>query len=192
MIFVLDTNVLWETNGIRRLSRAIRANGFRLQVPALVHAERIAQARRKHGDKFDMSVIHSFIETHNIEVVPFDRGAAEQYAERVATRYPDDEAWHVAKRNRCAQRFQVSAAAGAACPATVDWFIAHGHPGGDVGERVVFVTNDRGSEHVDTGSLRLTDAIVLAEATMTLPEKDGSMNSTASVNSDVDRDGEAT
>src|SRR5205085_7902275 len=133
-----DNNALWETKLVRRLADLVRQRGFRLQVPALVHAERVAQVRRSHGASFDIAVVQAFIDTHNIEVVGFDRGCAERFVQEVCTTYPDADGWHAAKRTKCATRFRVNADAGQVCPATVDWFIAYGHGrAADARERVV-------------------------------------------------------
>lgn len=164
MIFVLDTNALWKIRGLARLSQAIRARGLRLQVPALVHAERVAQMRRKHGSTFDIGFIQSFIDTHCIEVVSFDRTAAETYAERITKRYPHDSDWHAAKRERCATRFHIVADAGEACPATVDWFISRGHAASGELERVIVVTDDTGVEYDGADILSVDEAIAYVEA----------------------------
>lgn len=46
MIFVLDTNVLWKIQKLIRLAKAARLHGHGIEVPALAHAERLAQVRR--------------------------------------------------------------------------------------------------------------------------------------------------
>lgn len=165
MILVLDTNALWETRAVRRLAELVRKCGFRLQVPALVHAERVAQVRRTHGESFDIAVVQSFIDTHHIEVVGFDRACAERFAEDTWRRFPDAEKWHAAKRTKCATRFHVNADAGVACPSTVDWFIAYGHKAQGT-DRVVLVTNDGGTEFDGDDVLPLSKAIELVEASV--------------------------
>jgi hypothetical protein len=164
MIFVLDTNVLWKIQKIIRLSRAARLNGHRIEVPALAHAERLAQVRREQqhpGKAFDPAIVEAFLLTHGLQVVPFDKALAEQCAESLAARYPEKEHWHEARRGRCAARFQVvQDGTGKPCPSTIDWYLQAPYSAAPY----VFVTLDEGAEFEGTSAVTLDTAIQLAEA----------------------------
>lgn len=76
---------------MRDLSLQCRDHGHRLCVSALVHMERVYQMRRKKGEGFDPALVEAFIKTHEIEIIPFDRDAAEQVAQALATEFPTDD-----------------------------------------------------------------------------------------------------
>jgi hypothetical protein len=164
MIFVLDTNVLWKTKKLGQLASAAKRRGHEVQVPALVHAERLAQVRREQqekGTKFDAAMVESFLLTHELHVVPFDKALAERCAESLANRYPEKEHWHEARRGRCAARFQVvQVGTGKPCPSTIDWYLQAPYAAAPY----VFVTLDGGTEFDGTGAVSLDAAIELAEA----------------------------
>jgi hypothetical protein len=164
MIFVLDTNVLWKIQKLIRLAKAARLHGHSIEVPALAHAERLAQVRREQtqpGKTFDPAIVEAFLLTHGLRVVPFDQAVAERCAEALAARYPDQERWHEARRARCAVRFQVvQDGTGKACPSTIDWYLQAPY----LAAPYVFVTLDRGAEFDGTGAVSLDSAIELAEA----------------------------
>lgn len=163
MIFVLDTNVLWHTTKIARLATAAKRGGHSIAVPALAHAERLAQVRRERheqGKTFDPAAVEAFLLTHGLQVVPFDKELAELCAESLARRYPEKERWHDARRARCASRFQIAQeGTGKPCPATVDWYL-HAPYGA---APHVFVTLDEGAEFDGTGTISLDSAIQLAQ-----------------------------
>ena len=161
MIFVLDTNVLWKRERLSRLASAARRSGHEIQIPALVHAERVAQVRRERGAAFDPAFVGAFLQTHGLQVVPFDQEVAERCAEWLAQRYPSRDDWHEARRKRCEFRFQVAATeSGDSCPATVDWYLAASY----TADPFVFVTLDGGAEWNGTEAVSLDQAIGLAEA----------------------------
>lgn len=164
MIFVLDTNVLWNIKKLIRLARAAKRRGHSVQVPALAHAERLAQVRREPrqpGTTFDSAIVEAFLLTHGLQVVPFDKALAEQCAESLATRYPEKEHWHEARRSRCAARLQVvQDGTGKPCPSTIDWYLQAPYTAAPY----VFVTLDGGAEFKGTGAVDLDSAIQLAEA----------------------------
>jgi hypothetical protein len=163
MIFVLDTNVLWRTAEIGRLATAAKRGGHSVAVPALAHAERLAQVRRERheqGKTFDPAMVEAFFLTHGLEVVPFDKAVAERCAESLAGRFPKKALWHDARRSRCASRFQVAQeGTGKACPATVDWYLHAPYEGAPY----VFVTLDEGVEFEGMGTIGLDSAIQRAE-----------------------------
>ena len=163
MIFILDTNVLWKTRQLERLAAAARRHGHSVEVPALAHAERLAQIRRKNrqeGKTFDPSIVEAFLKTHEIRVAPFDRELADRCAASLADRYPSPDEWHNARRQRCASRFQMAQDdAGRPCPATIDWYL---HAPYDAAP-FVFVTLDGGSEFTRTGAISLDAAVRRAE-----------------------------
>jgi hypothetical protein len=160
MIFVLDTNVLWKHGRIARLATLARRNGHRVVVPALAHAERIAQLRREHGADFDPEAIREFLTTHKIAILPFGRLTAERAAEALATRYSSPDHWHAARRERCAGRFQVVLdQGGQTCPGTVDWYLAAPYSPPDY----VVVTLDGGAEFAGMDVVSLDEALALAE-----------------------------
>lgn len=163
MIFVLDTNVLWRIQKLIRLARAAKLRGHSVQVPALAHAERLAQVRREQqqpGKSFDPAIVEAFLLTHGLQVMPFDKALAEQCAESLAVRYPEKEHWHEARRDRCAARFQVvQDGTGKPCPSTIDWYLQAPYAAAPY----VFVTLDGGAEFEGTDAVTLDRAIQLAE-----------------------------
>lgn len=160
MIFVLDTNVLWDVDRIVQLATRARGNGHRVVVPALAHAERCAQVRRDMGARFDARIVDRFLETNHIEILPFDRPTAERAAAVLATRYPGRDHWHAARRERCAGRFRVVLEQGGQpCPGTVDWYLAAPYGPPDY----VVVTLDGGAEFVGMDVISLDDALALVE-----------------------------
>jgi hypothetical protein len=155
MIFVLDTNVLWDTEKLGQLAAVARRRGHVLHVPALAWAERVAQRRRQIGATFDPAFMEAFLLTHTLHVAPFDKALAERCAEALAERYPRKEHWYDARRARCALRFQMAQGdAGKPCPATVDWYLAAPYA-----SPFVFVTLDGGTEFEGTGAISLDAAI---------------------------------
>lgn len=158
MIFVLDTNVLWQRREISRLAKVARDRNHRLEMSALVHAERLAQLRRQIPS-FDPAFFDEFVRTHDIRVVPFDRAAAEHCASILAGRYVSDQHWSDARRRRCVLRLRVEDPGGRPCPSTVDWFL---HPELH-GVDAVLVTNDGGAEFEGARAVTLNKAIELAE-----------------------------
>jgi hypothetical protein len=160
MIFVLDTNVLWKMARLVRLATAARRRDHHIEIPALVHAERMAQVRREKGAAFDPAFIEAFLQTHQLRIAPFDQEVAERCARALAERYASIEQWHRARRERCAARFQMAQTdAGRACPATVDWYLEASYTEAPF----VFVTLDGGSEFEGTEVISLDSAIQLAE-----------------------------
>lgn len=159
MIFVLDTSVLWRRR-VRDLAELAKKHNHKVEIPALVHAERIAQVRRDKGRAFDLSFIDSFLKTHEVEIVSFDREIAERSAQELARRFPTPEAWHSARRQRCETRFQLASSATAPiCPATIDWYISASYSD----REIVLVTEDKGPEFVAPVKLSLDEAIQAAE-----------------------------
>lgn len=159
MIFVLDTNVLWKVRRLEQLAIVARRNGHRVAVPALAHAERCAQLRREKGAAFDPETIAAFLDTHKIAILPFGRRTAERVAVALAARYPSPDAWHAARRERCAARFRVALAPGGeTCPGTVDWYLAAPYGPPDH----VLVTLDGGVEFAGTDVISLDEALSLA------------------------------
>ena len=170
MDFHLDTNVLHNLKFVRELSCLAQNHGHQLHVSALVHAERLAQLRRKHGAKFNASSVKSFLDTHHITIVEIYRDHAEQIAEVLAQVAPDPTTWNQLKWHhylncvglppddrRCPSRKLSS---------TNDWWIL-AHAAVPVPTpRVVFVTEDRGMEgthfanHLEV--VRAEDALKLA------------------------------
>jgi hypothetical protein len=163
MIFVVDTNVLWKTRELVRLAAAARRHGHRVEVPALAHAERLAQLRRQkrqEGKTFDPRIVEAFLQTHGLQVAPFDEELAERCAGSLAERYRSADEWHDARKRRCASRFQmVQDDAGKTCPATIDWYLHAPYEAAPF----VFVILDGGSEFAGTGSFSLDAAIRRAE-----------------------------
>lgn len=160
MIFVLDTNVLWKMQKLVQLARAARQHGHRIEIPALVHAERMAQLRREKGAGFDPGVIEAFMMTHGLTVAAFDKEVAERCAQSLADRYSSPERWHAARRRRCESRFQLAQAnAGSSCPATVDWYLSASYGAAPF----VLVTLDGGPEFEGVATVGLDEAIRLAE-----------------------------
>jgi hypothetical protein len=156
MIFVLDTNVLWKPRRVARLADVARPRGHTVAVPALAHAERVAQLRREKGDDFDATDIDLFIQTHHIVILPFDQPTAERAAEALATRYPKPDHWHAARRARCATRFQIlQPDVGEPCPATVDWYLMASYGSAEY----TVVTHDRRDEFEGMPVLGLDEAI---------------------------------
>lgn len=149
----LDTNVLWSGRQIRALCDLARLAGHQVVVPALVHAERIAQMRRERGSAFSEEAVESFLNTHNIRIEPFDRVDAERAANVLAVAFPTEDDWSAAKHSATSGRH----------PATTDFFI--GAPLVDAGH--TFVSGDKG---VEFRSLKV-DRITYQEALARLSEK---------------------
>ena len=74
----LDTTVLWR----ERLIAGLRATfpGRALCVPTIAHFERVRQLRLKWEDNFDPAEIRTFIEAHELTLVPLDQRVADQIA----------------------------------------------------------------------------------------------------------------
>jgi hypothetical protein len=138
----LDTNVLWSGPLLKELSRRARSAGHRVVVPALVHAERLAQMRRERGPRFSIAAVNAFLETHEISVEPFDLAEAERASSVLASVFPTKDDWHGAKNEALKGR----------TPATTDFFI--GAPLAD--SKHPFVSEDRGHEFRSMGVRRIT------------------------------------
>lgn len=158
--FFLDTNVLFKPMFVRDLSLRCRGHGHRLCVSALVHMERVYQLKRKKGDGFDPAAVEAFIAANEIEVIPFDRDAAEQVASVLATEFPTDADWQAAKWRRCARAVGQDRPppANPSSPATLDWLIARHVAGADA----VIVSDDLGSEFMSLRRVGRDDALQMA------------------------------
>ena len=106
----LDTTVLRHV----RLISSLRATfpDRTLCVPTVAHFERVRQLRLKWGDNFEPAEIRSFIETHDLTLVPFDQQVADQIAKMAEWVEQHGQKWipewpeqrtNVAK-NPCGQR----------------------------------------------------------------------------------------
>lgn len=144
----LDTNVLWDPDDIKKLSRRARAGGYRVVVPALVHAERVAQMQRTFGSRFNIAEIEAFLKTHEITIEPFGQREAECASSVLAEAFPTDDDWHEAKRQALVSR----------TPATTDFFI--GAP--LVPTQHPFVSGDTGYEFRSLSVRRITYEQALA------------------------------
>lgn len=106
----LDTTVLRHV----RLIASLRATfpDRALCVPAVAHFERVRQLRLKWEDNFDPAEIQSFIETHDLTLIPLDQQVADQIAKMAEWVEQHGQKWipewpeqrtNVAK-NPCGQR----------------------------------------------------------------------------------------
>lgn len=106
----LDTNILRR----EPLIAGLRATfpGRALCVPTVAHFERVRQLRLKFGDNFEPAEIWSFIETHDLTLVPLDQQVADQIAKMAEWVEQHGQKWipewpeqrtNVAK-NPCGQR----------------------------------------------------------------------------------------
>jgi len=168
MRFFLDTSVLFLRKKISELATLAGKNGHKLVVSSLAHSERVSQLKRDKGDNFDIEEINAFIETHNIEVVSFQRLDAEKMAQYMGHRFPDSDIWQDIKWQRCMKAIgnynclPKSRPKSRRCSATVDWFIA-AHA---LGDDNAIVTKDGGIEfsptEIELQVLNLEQALKLA------------------------------
>ena len=138
----LDTNVLRSASQLITLSARARRAGYRVLVPALVHAERLAQMRREFGHRFDISAVNAFMDTNEIAVEPFDMVEAERASCALASAFPTDDRWHDAKK----------AAVQGRVPATTDFYI--GAPLANTQHPLV--SGDKGYEFFSLSVTRVT------------------------------------
>lgn len=155
--FILDTNVLFSCQFIERMSLGCRHKGHRMLTSALVHAERVFQLRRRFGAQFEANVVGAFLDTHGIEIIPFDQDSANRVAEQLFDEFPSDDDWRLAKWQRCATSvgYQGKPPQKPRCPATVDWLIARHILGPDT----FLVTEDKGSEFGSIPCINKEDAL---------------------------------
>lgn len=158
--FFLDTNVLFRVGFVRDLSRKCVERSHRICVSALVHMERVSQLRREKGDAYDPAAVEAFIHTHGIEIIAFDRDAAEQVAAALSAQFSCDADWQLAKWQRCARAVgqDREPPASPRCPATLDWVIARHALGGDP----VIVSDDLGSEFTSVRRVGPVEALEIA------------------------------
>jgi hypothetical protein len=112
------------------------------------------------GPAFDPAAVEAFVATHRIEIVPFDREAAERVGEKLSETFVSNDDWNLAKWKRCA------AAVGhrgkppndLRSPATVDWLIARHLTGADA----VLVTEDQGIEFEGVRHSDANEALAIA------------------------------
>jgi hypothetical protein len=167
MIFLVDTSVM-TSQYFRPLVEASAKHGHKVEVPALVYAERLFQLRRRRKGAFDPAEIRLWFDRFptTLSVPNLDPVAAESLAAALYARFPDDAAWLSAKRDawrRClGHKVTEEPGANRQCGASVDLYIL----GLASPERPV-VTKDGGPEWKGWPAgtvLRYTDAMKRAES----------------------------
>ena len=128
MIFLLDTSVI-TAGRLDALAIAASSRGNKLVVPALIHAERVFQLRRRHGATFDAAVLHAWFENYAgvIVIEPLDAPLAETVAHSLHARYPVDNDWRRAKcaaYHRCVGNEPPAGAGTRRCGAPLDLYVA--------------------------------------------------------------------
>lgn len=130
---VFDTNVIHEMKAWRRVCRQLAslrvAHPNEAIIPCLVHGEMLFDLRQAFGADFDVATILSSLSDLAITLTPFEASDADAHAGRLWGRFPTAAHWRDAKAT--AYKLALGLAAdhdtpgkGAACAATVDWFIA--------------------------------------------------------------------
>ena len=99
MTFLLDTSILNQLRNVEEFAEFCAARGHRIEIPALVHIERLFQLRREHGENFDESMIRSWFDRFEsvVSVQPITTEFAELIATRLHGRVPTDPEWTVLK-----------------------------------------------------------------------------------------------
>jgi len=147
---VLDSNAVW---GSRLLALADKVNLVNqkqpagaqiiLCVPALVHAEHLAQLRRRLGDGFKPSEPRQILERKGVAVLHFTDEDAELAAGILARWFPSQDVWRLAKAGRLARALGVPCPSPAPrVPATLDWYLACQSEGRDW----LMITDDQDQE----------------------------------------------
>jgi hypothetical protein len=115
-VIAVDTNVVWREGLLDLIDLVNLVNQGRageqqlaVRIPALVHAERLFQERRRRGPDYDEAKPLNVLRNKGAEIVAFDKDDASRHAERLAQCFPTDADWHRAKKPG---------------GTTVDWFIA--------------------------------------------------------------------
>lgn len=129
MIFLVDTSVMTDKY-FRPLVETSAEHGHKVEVPALVYAERLFRLRRRLKDEFNLAkflgpLFDRFPEALSVQAL--DAAAAASLAEALYARFPDDTAWLSAKRDawrRClGHKVTEEPGANRPCGASVDLYI---------------------------------------------------------------------
>ncbi len=147
---VLDSNAVW---GAKLLGLADRVNlvnlgrpaesRLTLCVPALVHAEHVAQERRRLGAAFRPAEPIQVLTRKNVTILSFEADDAELSAAAIVGWFPSKEDWRLAKGQRVAQALGVPCPPSVPpVPATLDWYLA----AQSAGRGWWMITDDRGHE----------------------------------------------
>lgn len=138
MTFWLDTQLLWATDFLEEIAPLCARRGHRLSISPVVHAERIAQIRRRNQPTGSYL---ARLEQFDIHVGSEERGHAEAAAEVLYSVYPDRDAWRRAALDMYARRLRVEPillGKNDTCTGAADPFIA----AFAVGRRDRFVSED--------------------------------------------------
>jgi hypothetical protein len=135
-VVALDSNVVYGrrllhlADAVNRLRDGPLRLSIQLVIPALVHAEHLAQERRRRPD-FDPAKVRAALTSKGFgvdgphHIVAFGEEDAEGYGAWSQGLFPTRAAWEEAKRRRCFEMLGLPpAASNPRCSATVDWFIA--------------------------------------------------------------------
>jgi hypothetical protein len=161
-----DTNALTADRKFRNLCNDIsrwnlmleaqKLPKVRLVVCTVAHIEKLFDLKQRFRGIFDLDVILAGLQSKGVEVEPFSAMHALETALRLGESYPDSEAWHQAKKNRCLGCVGLplttpAPGSGKYCGATVDWLIGgHAHASG-----CLLVTDDQGVEFKGLERIRL-------------------------------------
>jgi hypothetical protein len=137
-------------NDVSRWNVRLEAVGrpiVQLIVCTVAHVEKLFDLKQRFKGTFDMDVILAKLESKGVQVEPFSAAHALEVAVRLGRSYPDGQAWHQAKKERCLGCVGLplttpAPGTGGSCGATVDWLIGgHAHASG-----CILVTDDKGPE----------------------------------------------
>lgn len=125
-----DTNALWRKHSEQRaLTELARSRGFTPAVSAQVYLEDRRQTRVRllqRDRSFSESLYdQAFIQLYEVIDIPFDRAIAGRWADRLASRYPERDAWKRAKQATLGGKLRAAfEQLPSSVPMTTDWWIA--------------------------------------------------------------------
>lgn len=146
-----DKRLIAVCTAITRWNERLAARGQQpvaLLVCTVAHAEKLFDLKQRYRDTFNADVILRGLSRKGLLIQPFEHDHALETAMRLGEKYPSEDAWHRAKKERCLRcvgldpKAVQAAGTGRGCGATVDWLIgAHARA-----EGCVLVTGDTGVE----------------------------------------------
>lgn len=120
----------------------------RLVVCAVAHHEKVFHLKQRFGSTFDASIIEVGLKSKGLVIKAYDARHALETGAWIGERYPTQNDWHLAKKERSLRSVGldpskvVAPGTGHGCGTTVDWLII-GHARA---EGCVLVSDDTGPE----------------------------------------------